>query len=345
VLFSSTRGDVMSNLIFEDGEKYAIIALSNVKVDESLPQEVQLSSEFWVTRSLPVNLDSHWRQWIGSIQADKLEKARLLLISKGPSKAPEVLDDENQKYQCGTNDLYWGLLVTDFLKVYGTLLTGAKLPSGLNVRSIGTMDTPEVIPGTRVAPIDLQRLEKAAAFAKSARLLSERKEHARFWKIIHGFYAGIMSHSAEDRLHQFTRCVEGFIYPDIGQTKRQFKSRTELFIGPQHHDLTGTLYDARSAVEHLHDPLKDISGSTKREKVVALFQKAFEAEVLARYCIARLLGNDALWSYFEDDSALENFWTLRQRDRQKLWGEKLQMKQVLSSFDTSLIRDENLGSL
>jgi hypothetical protein len=80
-------------------------------------------------------------------------------------------------------------------------------------------------------------------------------------------------------------------------------------------------------------------------KTSVVLQKAIEAEVLARYCIARLLENDALWSYFEDDSTLENFWTLRQQDRQKLWGEKLQMKQVLSSFDTSLIRDENLGSL
>jgi len=82
----------MSNLIFEDGEKYAIIAFSNVRVDDSLSQEIQLSSEFWVTRSLPVNLDSHWRQWIGSIQADSLEKAGLLLISKGPSRDPELLD-------------------------------------------------------------------------------------------------------------------------------------------------------------------------------------------------------------------------------------------------------------
>jgi len=86
-------------------------------------------------------------------------------------------------------------------------------------------------------------------------------------------------------------------------------------------------------------------GSTKREKVVSLFQKAFEAEVLARYCIATLLGNEMLWPYFEVDSALENFWKLPQQDRQKLWGKNLQMKQVSSSFDTSLIRDEDLGPL
>jgi hypothetical protein len=37
------------------------------------------------------------------------------------------------------------------------------------------------------------------------------------------------------------------ILPAAGKTKRQFKSRAELFIGPGHHDLMGELYDVRSA--------------------------------------------------------------------------------------------------
>ena len=36
-----------------------------------------------------------------------------------------------------------------------------------------------------------------------------------------------------DRLHQYCRCIDGLILPDAGETKRQFKSRTELFIGPR----------------------------------------------------------------------------------------------------------------
>ena len=56
-----------------------------------------------------------------------------------------------------------------------------------------------------------------------------------------------------DRLHQYCRRIDGLILPNAGETKRQFKSRTELFIGPRHHDLMGDIYDIRSAVEHLHE--------------------------------------------------------------------------------------------
>jgi hypothetical protein len=89
----------MSNFRIEESEKYAIIALPNLRVANSLPPEVHLTPEFWIVRSLPVNLDSHWRQWIGSLQVDALKNASLFLISKGPSKAPDILDEENQKYQ------------------------------------------------------------------------------------------------------------------------------------------------------------------------------------------------------------------------------------------------------
>jgi hypothetical protein len=41
--------------------------------------------------------------------------------------------------------------------------------------------------------------------------------------------------------------------PDAGKTQQQFKVRTELFIGPRHHDMMGEMYDVRSAVENLHE--------------------------------------------------------------------------------------------
>jgi len=46
-----------------------------------------------------------------------------------------------------------------------------------------------------------------------------------------------------ERVHQYSRCIDGLILPKIGQTRRQFKSKTELFIGPYHHDLMGEIYD------------------------------------------------------------------------------------------------------
>ena len=56
-----------------------------------------------------------------------------------------------------------------------------------------------------------------------------------------------------DRLHQYCRCIDGLIVSKQGEAKSQFKSRTELFIGPRHHTLMGETYAVRSDVEHLHE--------------------------------------------------------------------------------------------
>jgi hypothetical protein len=44
-----------------------------------------------------------------------------------------------------------------------------------------------------------------------------------------------------DRIHQFSRCLEGLLATAPGQSKKQFKSRTELFVGPKHHETMGTI--------------------------------------------------------------------------------------------------------
>jgi len=291
-------------------------------------------------------LDSFWHEQLGRLQASLVEKASLYLIAKGPSQKPDLLDDDNRKYQNRAHDLYWDLMLTGFLWVpWGSplQLSGAKLPSGFDVRSVGEMDSPQRTPGTPIAAIDQQRLSSAASLADTFPSLTGEKKHKRFWNITHSFSGGITSRLVEDRLHQFVRCIEGFIYPDIGKTERQFKSRTELFIGPCHHDLMGKLYELRSEVEHLHDPLFKLDAPTPRERIIALFCKAYEAEAIAQYCIERFLNCEDLWPHFQDDLALQQFWQLSLSDRETLWGDKLNIERVSKAFEGSLIRDEDIG--
>jgi hypothetical protein len=328
----------MAKLNFADGEKYGLIAVPNTKVAEALPQELHIASDLWVTRSLPIALDSHWQKWLGTILAERIEKASLYLIAKGPSRAPEVLDDENEKYQNRVNLLFWGLLLTDFLwtpQEAPIQLSGAKHTSGLDVRSVSQRDGIEKIPGAPIGCVDQHRLQKAANLTTLLFSLEEEKKHKRFWKIIQGFYDGLISRSAEDRLHQFTRCIEGFILPGTGQTKSQFKSRTELFIGPRHHQLMEEVYDLRSAVEHLHDPLLEITGTKVSDKLATLFRRSYEIKTLARYCLERFVSRHDLWPHFEDDDALRQFWQLPQAERRALWGDPLDIDQVSGRFNES----------
>lgn len=76
---------------------------------------------------------------------------------------------------------------------------------------------------------------------------------ARLFRTLHIYCEARSTPDILDRLRQYCRCIDGLILPKAGETKRQFKSRTELFIGPRHHELMGEIYDVRSAVEHLHE--------------------------------------------------------------------------------------------
>jgi hypothetical protein len=133
------------------------------------------------------------------------------------------------------------------------------------------------------------------------------------------------------RIHQYTRCIDGFVTTEKGQGEKNFKSRTELFIGPRHHDLMGGIYDVRSSVEHLHedrylDPLK-------RETQVDLTKKEAVIEHVARTTLARIVLNDTLWQHFTNKAALAEFWKKPATERQAIWGASIDPMDALKEFD------------
>jgi hypothetical protein len=79
--------------------------------------------------------------------------------------------------------------------------------------------------------------------------------HWRLFGTLQIYYEARTTFNILDRLHQYCRCIDGLILPKAGETKRQFKSRTELFIGPRHHDLMGDMYDVRSELTDTSWPL------------------------------------------------------------------------------------------
>ena len=145
-----------------------------------------------------------------------------------------------------------------------------------------------------------------------------------------------------DRLHQYCRCIDGLILPNAGETKRQFKSRTELFIGPHHHDMMGEMYDVRSAVEHLHEN-RYLEGFD-RETRLDLLRKEAIAEHIARTALARIVGDSNLWPSFANTSALGKFWTLGEAERRQIWGDPIDPADAIADFDPQFIHDGLLGA-
>jgi hypothetical protein len=145
-----------------------------------------------------------------------------------------------------------------------------------------------------------------------------------------------------DRLHQYARCIDGLILPDVGKTKQHFKSRTELFIGPRYHDMMGEIYDVRSAVEHLHE--NRYLESFDRETRLDLLKKEAIAEHIARTALGRIVGESNLWPHFANTTALATFWALPPAARQRIWGDPIKPLDALADFDPQSIHDNDLGA-
>jgi len=145
-----------------------------------------------------------------------------------------------------------------------------------------------------------------------------------------------------ERVHQYSRCIDGLILPKIGQTRRQFKSKTELFIGPYHHDLMGEIYDVRSAVEHLYE--NRYLAEFNRDVRLDLLKKEAIIGHMARTSIARVVENPALWPHFANTTSLAAFWALREDDRKAIWGEAIDPMVSLAEFEPKFISDAMLGN-
>lgn len=146
-------------------------------------------------------------------------------------------------------------------------------------------------------------------------------EYLRLCRILNAFFSGIVEKDLRERLHQFCRCIEGLILADQGKTTSQFKSRTELFVGPKLHELMGSLYENRSAVEHMNDPV--LSSTKDNERRDHFMKMTLDSENIARYCLLNILLKPDLLKRYQDETRLAAFWRLDASERSKIWGAPL----------------------
>lgn len=338
-------GISMSVEIIGKGEKYGMIVFPDLYVDGDVVFEKQMAKDLWSLRGAPFALTEDWKGWIGSMKVSQLERASLFLIAKGPSQFPDVLDRDNQKYKKRAYHFYLGILISGFVSCQADpyLFTGANRDGKIDVRQMGDYRIPQTVPSSPTESVNTVRLARAAELADCLGEISDKGKYHRIIRAIRAFTRGFEEYNAGDRLHQFTRCTEAFVYPEIGRTRANFISRSRLFLKTPHNELMGEIFDIRSSVEHMHDPLRSIVGEPERRRRILLLQKSTEAEAIARYCISTLLMRKELWEYFENDNQISAFWKLDERRCRELWGEPLDIDLLWRDFDADSIEDEALG--
>jgi hypothetical protein len=343
---SSNNNGVKANPVtwINDGEKYALVGLS-VKLEVKISTG-NVAPHLWVLADTKLDIPPHWREWLGSIRAEEVEDCNLLLISKLASLRPGVLDDENQKLQQRVSNFYVGLLLAStFAPSHRpVMLSGSRRDAEIDLRQQHEFDSPIPCmfrPYPALLDSDLQlaaRLGGQIEALGSAPLVGG---HWRLFRTLSIYRDARTVSDILDQLHQYARCIDGLILPDAGKTKQQFKSRTELFIGPRHHEMMGEIYDVRSAAEHLHEN-RYLEGFD-RETRLDLLKKAAIIEHIARTSLARIIGDGDLWPYFANTTSLASFWSLPAAERRRIWGDPINPLDALTDFDPRYVHDGLLG--
>jgi hypothetical protein len=329
----------------DNGEKYALVGLS-VKLEGHIPTG-KIASHLWVLAETKFGIPRHWREWLGSIRVEQVEDCNLFLISKLPSSMPSVLDGENKMLQQRVSHFYAGLLLTStFAAAHKpVMLSGSRLDGEIDIREQNDFDPPIPSIFRPHPPVLAGEIQLAAQLAEQIEALGTAPltgGHWRLFRTLHIYMEARTTADILDRLHQYARCIDGLILPDVGKTTQQFKSRSELFIGPRHHDMMREIYDVRSAVEHLRE--NRYLESFDRETRLDLVKKEAIAERIAQTALARIVGDSNLWPHFANTSSLGNFWALPADERQRIWGDPIDPLGALADFDARYIHDGNLGA-
>lgn len=342
--FRTTMVPTAPSTWISDGEKYALVGLS-AKFEGQLPPG-NVTTNLSVFSDTKFSMPANWRKWLGSVRAGEVEDCNLFLLSKLASSRPGVLDDENKTLQQRAWSFYVGLLLaTTFAPAHRpVLLTGSRQDGEIDLRQSQDFDSPVPCLFRPYPPIVPDDIRLAARLGENLQTLSTAPlagGHWRLFRTLHVYTEARTISEIVNRIHQFCRCIDGLILPAAGKTKQQFKSRTELFIGPGHHDLMGELYDIRSAVEHLHE--NRYLEYFDRAKRLDLAKKEAIVDHIARTSLARVIGDKALWPHFGNTPSLEKFWALTPSERAKIWNGPTDPLAAVADFDPQYIHDGLLG--
>jgi hypothetical protein len=322
------------------------MAIPRIVVAEDLPDDSQYESDLFVSRVIPTSIGDFWRESLGTLMIERIEQADLSLVVKHSSDEPHVMGGVSRQVEDRLQDFYDGLRLCGWYTCYGRpvkLLGGRDAEGSVLIQHLGAYGPSRSVPGSPTDPISNTQLECAADLATALRRLIGTDSHRRVKAAARAFYTGLSERFVEERLHQFARCVEGFILPRTGETRSNFVSRTELFVGPRHHAEMRSIYDLRSAVEHLNPVHEVVEGGTVAERYVTVFLRSIQVEAIARYCLQRFLTRTELWDAFSSDDAAEALWALSREERQDKWGPTLDLTAESERFDARDVTPERIG--
>jgi hypothetical protein len=326
----------MTNLIV-DGDKFALIALETRSAVDLPPTE--LTPGLWTSSTSMMGLDQFWKEVLGTIQITNFRSCTLFLLVKQQTTDPTI----QQTVKDRVYRFYTGMLLAER---FGTdqapfLITGDCGPKGINVREVGPLEPARHASADRWYRLSTIEVRRGAEIGQAVQNFPWIGA-PRLNRVLTLYMEARTLLDWMDRIHQYTRCLDGLTVPPGGGTGKKFADRMTLIIGPAHRDLFEEIYAIRGAIEHLRE--NDHTEPFDRAKRLDLVKKAGIVESVARSSLVRILETNSLWQHFETKTSLMAFWDLPLADRESLWGAPIDPMAGIAGFDEAQFSDADLGS-
>jgi hypothetical protein len=145
-----------------ESEKYALIALE-VNIPEHIHFQ-EFEPGYWAWTDYRLEVPPHWREWLGTIQTEAIERSTLVLLCKMASKSPNVLDAEDQLLARKVWGFYIGLLLSSwFTPAHPPIrLSGSQTNGERNIRQQQLMELPAQSFIRRFPPVTIGDARRAA---------------------------------------------------------------------------------------------------------------------------------------------------------------------------------------
>jgi hypothetical protein len=324
-----------TNLI-ADGEKFALIAIETRSVVELPPTE--LTPGLWASSAPMIGLEQFWKEQLGSIRMRDFLSCTLFLLTKEQttdSSVGQVLKDRVWRF-------YTGMLLADR---YGTeqvpfLITGDRSPAGINVRQVTTLEPAIHASANRWDRLSTNQVQRGAEIGQALQNFPWIGS-PRLNRVLSLYLEARTRLDWMDRIHQYTRCLDGLTIPPVSGTGKKFADRMTLIVGPAHRDLFEELYAIRGAIEHLRE--NDYTEPFNRAGRLGLVKRAGIVEYVVRSSLVHILETKPLWQHFKTKPSLLAFWDLASADRESLWGAPVDPMAGISGFDEVQWSDKDLG--
>ncbi len=325
-------------------EKFALIGL-HVTTSRSVSDGLKAEG-YEAYTSLKLDMPGHWRDWLGTMRVEDIEASDLILVCRDKSKNPETLNGEDKVLTQKVGRWLTGLGLVCPLNTYEDPIQagGCRLRNELDFRQVGTLSRPHDSIIGLLTEVTAEHLVSATGIAVVLdNLMQSPGPHLwRLMRCLEIYQKARTLSDPMDRIHQFVRCIEGFLATSTGNSKARFKGRTELFVGPSNHELMGAIYDIRSEVEHLHED--ESLAEFDRTKRLEIAKMEVVISELTRHILLRILSDERLALRLGSKTLLDNFWGLGKSERQSIWGGTYDLLAPLKGLNEHHISDNDLGA-